>query len=104
MSCAGNPNVKLFISYEKGGNVMKILFFLAAMLLATGLMVPSVLMANMALELDGDSAIEVPDSDSLNPTTAITIEAWMKMEKDNGECLAKDWGGQRDYIFPVPFI
>ena len=79
---------------------MKTLFFLAAMLLAIDLMMPNVLMANMALELDGNSAIEVPNSDSLNPKKAITIEAWMKMEKDNGECLAKDWGGQRDYIFP----
>jgi len=79
---------------------MKTLFFTIAMLLVTGLMAPSVLMANMALELDGDTAIEVPDSDSLNPKKAITIEVWMKMEKDNGECLAKDWGGQRDYIFP----
>jgi hypothetical protein len=78
---------------------MKILFFLAAMLLATGIMA-SVLMANIALELDGSSAIEVPDSDSLNPKKAITIEAWMKMETGGGECLAKDWGGKRDYIFP----
>jgi len=79
---------------------MKTLFILAVMLLAIGLMMPSVLMANMALELDGSSAIEVPNSDSLNPTTAITIETWMKMEKGEGECLAKDWGDQRDYIFP----
>jgi hypothetical protein len=79
---------------------MKILFFLAAMLLAIGLMLPSALMANTALELDGSSAIEVPDSGSLNPKKAITIEVWMKMEKNSGECLAKDWGGQRDYIFP----
>ena len=79
---------------------MKTLFFLASMLLAIGLMAPSVLMANMALELDGNSAIEVPNSDSLNPQKAITIEAWMKMEKGSGECFAKDWGGKRDYIFP----
>jgi len=70
------------------------------MLLVTGLIATSELMANTALELDGDSAIEVPNSDSLNPKTAITIEAWMKMEKGEGECLAKDWGNQRDYIFP----
>ena len=55
---------------------------------------------NMALELDGVSAIQVPNSDSLNPKTAITIEAWLNMSKPDGECLAKDWGGQRDYIFP----
>ena len=50
---------------------------------------------NMALELDGVSAIQVPNSDSLNPKTAITIEAWLNMSKPDGECLAKDWGGQR---------
>lgn len=55
---------------------------------------------NLALELDGSTAIEVPNSDSLNPKTAITIEAWMNMSKPVGECLAKDWGGKRDYIFP----
>ncbi len=55
---------------------------------------------NMALELDGVSAIQVPNSDSLNPKTAITIEAWMNMSKPVGECLAKDWEPLRDYIFP----
>lgn len=55
---------------------------------------------NLALELDGSTAIEVPNSDSINPIKAITIEAWMNMEKTVGECLAKDWGGKRDYIFP----
>lgn len=24
----------------------------------------------------------------------------MNMEKTVGECIAKDWGGKRDYIFP----
>ena len=77
---------------------MKALFFMS---LVISLIVPCTLWAqNMALELDGDTAIEVPNSDSLNPKTAITIEAWMNMNKPNGECLAKDWGGQRDYIFP----
>ena len=56
--------------------------------------------ANVALQLDGKTYIEVPDSESLNPKKALTIEAWMKMESNSGECLAKDWGGQRDYIFP----
>ncbi|MEC9257044.1 MAG: LamG domain-containing protein [Candidatus Poribacteria bacterium] len=56
--------------------------------------------ANIALQLDGKTYIEVPDSESLNPKKALTIEAWMKMESNGGECLAKDWGGQRDYIFP----
>ena len=55
---------------------------------------------NLALELDGETAIEVPNSDSLNPKNAITIEAWMNMSRPVGECLAKDWGNQRDYIFP----
>jgi len=56
--------------------------------------------ANIALQLDGKTYIEVPDSESLNPKKALTIELWMKMESNGGECLAKDWGGQRDYIFP----
>lgn len=55
---------------------------------------------NLALELDGSTAIEVPNSDSINPKTAITIEAWMNMSRPEGECLAKDWAGKRDYIFP----
>ena len=72
---------------------MKVLFF---MILAVGLVIPGTLWAkNMALELDGETAIEVPNSDSLNPKNAITIEAWMNMSKPAGECLAKDWGGKR---------
>lgn len=77
---------------------MKVLLFI---ILAIGLVMPKALCAkNMALELDGETAIEVPNSDSLNPKNAITIEAWMNMSKPVGECLAKDWGGKRDYIFP----
>ena len=77
---------------------MKVLFCIT---LVIGLVIPSTLWAkNMALELDGKTAIEVPNSDSLNPKNAITIEAWMNMSKPVGECLAKDWGGKRDYIFP----
>ncbi|MDE0313771.1 MAG: hypothetical protein OXM61_02625 [Candidatus Poribacteria bacterium] len=68
---------------------MKVLFFIT---LVIGLVMPNVLSAkNLALELDGATAIEVPNSDSLNPKTAITIEAWMNMSKPVGECLAKDW-------------
>ena len=70
-------------------------------LLAITLIMPGGLFAkNLALQLDGATAIEVPNSDSLNPKEAITIEAWMNMEKPVGECVAKDWGGSRDYIFP----
>ena len=77
---------------------MKVLTILT---LVIGLVMPNVLSAkNLALELDGATAIEVPNSDSLNPKTAITIEAWMNMSKPVGECLAKDWAGKRDYIFP----
>ena len=81
---------------------MKFLFFLTLVsLFAIGLVMPGTLGAqNLALELDGATAIEVPNSDSVNPKTAITIEAWLNMSKPDGECLAKDWGGQRDYIFP----
>ena len=75
--------------------------FLFCITLVMGLVIPGTLWAkNLALELDGETAIEVPNSDSLNPKKAITIEAWMNMSKPVGECLAKDWGGQRDYIFP----
>ena len=77
---------------------MKVLFFVA---LVISLVFPGTLWAkNLALELDGKTAIEVPNSDSLNPKNAITIEAWMNMSKPVGECLAKDWANQRDYIFP----
>lgn len=77
---------------------MKTLFFIT---LVISLVIPTTLWAqNLALELDGETAIEVPNSDSLNPKTAITIEAWMNMNKPNGECLAKDWANSRDYIFP----
>ena len=70
-------------------------------LFVISLIMPGILSAkNLALELDGSTAIEVPNSDSINPKKAITIEAWMNMEKPVGECVAKDWGGQRDYIFP----
>ena len=55
---------------------------------------------NLALELNGKTAVEVPNSDSLNPKNEITIEAWLNMNTPDGECLAKDWGGKRDYIFP----
>lgn len=80
---------------------MKTLFFTAMLLAASSLIVPSGLIAkNMVLELDGNSAIEVPNSDSLNPKKAIMIECWLKPEKLSGEAVAKDWGGQRDYIFP----
>lgn len=81
---------------------MKVLLFLTMVcLFAIGLVMPGMLWAkNLALELDGATAIEIPNSNSVNPKTAITIEAWMNMEKPDGECLAKDWGGQRDYIFP----
>ena len=66
---------------------MKVLFFI---ILIIGLVIPGTLWAkNLALELDGKTAIEVPNSDSLNPKTAITIEAWMNMSKPVGECLAK---------------
>ena len=75
--------------------------FLFSITLAICLVIPGTVWAkNLALELDGATAIVVPNSDSLNPKTAITIEAWMNMSKPTGECLAKDWGGQRDYIFP----
>ena len=68
---------------------MKVLFFIT---LVIGLVIPGTLWAkNMALELDDKTAIEVPNSDSLNPKDAITIEAWMNMSKPVGECLAKDW-------------
>ena len=77
---------------------MKVLFFIT---LVIALVMPGTLWAkNLALELDGTTAIEVPNSDSLNPKNAITIEAWMNMSKPVGECLAKDWNNQRDYIFP----
>ncbi len=77
---------------------MKVLFFIT---LVVSLIIPSTLWAqNLALELDGETAIEVPNSDSLNPKNAITIEAWMNMSKPVGECLAKDWANSRDYIFP----
>ena len=77
---------------------MKVLFLITFVI---SLAMPGTLWAkNLALELDGATAIEVPNSDSLNPISAITIEAWMNMSKPVGECLAKDWGGQRDYIFP----
>ena len=77
---------------------MKVLFFVT---LVIGLVMPCTLWAkNLALELDGETVIEIPNSDSLNPKSAITIEAWMNMSRPVGECLAKDWGNQRDYIFP----
>ena len=41
------------------------------------------------------TAIEVPNNDSINPKKAITIEAWMNMEKPVGECVAKDWEEKR---------
>ena len=70
-------------------------------ILVIGLVVPGTLWAkNLALELDGKTAIEVPNSDSLNPKDAITIEAWMNMSKPVGECLAKDWGRQKGLHFP----
>lgn len=70
-------------------------------LFAIGLIIPGILLAkNLALKLDGSTAIEVSNNDSINPKKAITIEAWMNMEKTVGECVAKDWGGKRDYIFP----
>ncbi len=76
-------------------------FRILVTLFTLNLIIPSLLYAkNLALELDGSTAIEVPNSDSINPKKAITIEAWMNMEKPVGECLAKDWGGKRDYIFP----
>ncbi|HIB92175.1 TPA: LamG domain-containing protein [Candidatus Poribacteria bacterium] len=56
--------------------------------------------SNIVLKLDGETYIEVPGSESLNPKNALTIEAWLKPEKMTGEAVAKDWGGQRDYIFP----
>ena len=71
---------------------MKVLFLITFVI---SLAMPGTLWAkNLALELDGATAIEVPNSDSLNPISAITIEAWMNMSKPVGECLAKDWGGQ----------
>ncbi|MYC78439.1 hypothetical protein F4X10_21975 [Candidatus Poribacteria bacterium] len=57
---------------------MKVLFFF---ILVIGLVISGTLWAkNLALELDGATAIEVPNSDSLNPKTAITIEAWMNVK------------------------
>ena len=70
-------------------------------LFAISHIMPSILWAkNVALELDGSTAIKVRNSDSVNPKKAITIEAWMNIQKPVGECIAKDWGGKRDYIFP----
>jgi len=41
---------------------------------------------NKALSFDGDDYVEVPNSESLNPTSAITVEAWIK---------PVDWNGNR---------
>ena len=80
---------------------MKVLLYSVNITLAVlSLTTSNILAANMALQLDGKTYLEIADSKSLNPKKAITIEAWMKMESKGGECLAKDWGGQRDYIFP----
>ena len=67
----------------KGEEIMKILRIrILVWLFAISLIMPGILSAkNMALELDGSTAIEVPNSDSINPKKAITIEAWMNMKK-----------------------
>lgn len=77
---------------------MKQLVYLCIIVLC--LMSMNICAKNLALELDGKTAIEVPNSDSLNPKNEITIEVWLNMNTPDGECLAKDWGGKRDYIFP----
>jgi hypothetical protein len=38
--------------------------------------------ASGALSFDGNDRVEVPDSVSLNPTTGLTVEAWLKWDID----------------------
>jgi hypothetical protein len=38
--------------------------------------------ASSALSFDGSDRVEVPDSVSLNPTTGLTVEAWLKWDID----------------------
>jgi len=79
---------------------MKTLFFLtSAMLLAVGIIVPGVIAQNQVLSLDGDGDyVKVKDSPSLNPSSALTIEAWIKPNDLTGEFIAKDEGESTDYI------
>ena len=64
------------------GDRMKTLLFhsVSIVLIVLGLTASNA--ANVALQLDGKTYIEVPDSESLNPKKALTIEAWMKMESN----------------------
>ena len=82
---------------------MKILFFLTiSMLLAISVIVPGTPAQNQVLSLDGDGDyVIVPDSPSLNPSSALTLEAWIKPHALTGEFIAKDEDPQRDYILEV---
>ncbi len=82
---------------------MKALFFLTiSMLLAINVITPGALAQNQVLNLDGDGDyVIVPDSPSLNPSSALTLEAWIKPNDLTGEFIAKDEGSQRDYILEV---
>jgi hypothetical protein len=50
-----------------------------------------------ALNLDGDSWAEVHDNASLDVTTAVTLEAWLKWDGSLGAIIAKDKASARAY-------
>jgi len=61
--------------------------------------------ASSTLSFDGNDRVEVPDSVSLNPTTGLTVEAWLKWDIDpaTGEAWANVLDKDKDNGYQLQF-